>query len=168
MVRRVGLTLLVGVLAAAAAERDDPADKPPPKEEVVVAGEVFKLEVAADEEARTRGLMGRKEIDEHGGMLFLFKDLRWRFFWMKNCLVDIDLVYLDERGRIVRLHKMKTEPPRADDEPEWAYERRLKRYTSRRPAQFALELKAGSIDRLKLKLGQTIELDLDRLKKMAK
>ncbi len=112
--------------------------------------------------------MQRAQIDEHGGMLFIYRDVRWRTFWMKNCLVDIDLVYLDGRGRIVRRHKMKKEPPRGADETEAAYERRLKRYTSRRPAQFAIELNAGSIDRLKLKRGQTIELDLPRLRKMAR
>jgi uncharacterized membrane protein (UPF0127 family) len=63
---------------------------------------------------------------------------------------------------------MKKEPPRGADETEAAYEWRLKAYRSQRPAQFAIELKAGSIDRLKLKRGQTVEMDLARLKRMAR
>ena len=72
------------------------------------------------------------------------------------------------KGRIVQCHKMKKEPPRRDDEPEWSYEWRLKSYPSRRPAQFVIELRAGSIDRLKLEPGQTIELDYARLRRMAR
>ncbi len=87
---------------------------------------------------------------------------------MKDCLIDIDLIFLDGRGRIIRLHKMKREPPRGKDESVFAYERRLKDYSSHRPMQFAIELEAGSIDRLKLEPGRTIRLDLRRLRKMAK
>ena len=63
---------------------------------------------------------------------------------------------------------MKKEPPRRADESVRAYEQRLKLYPSRRPVRFAIELETGSIDRLKLKPGQTIPLDLRRLKKMAR
>jgi uncharacterized membrane protein (UPF0127 family) len=82
---------------------------------------------------------------------------------MANCRVDMDLILLDRRGRIVALHRMKKEPPRVTRESQQAYERRLKRYSSHRPAQFAIELKAGSIDELKAQEGQRIEMDVDRL-----
>jgi uncharacterized membrane protein (UPF0127 family) len=144
------LLLVVGLLLAAAAPAGEAKpDKPkaPPREEIVIAGEKFKLEVAASPPSRARGLMERTEIDEHGGMLFIYRDVRRRSFWMKNCLVDID---------------------RGEDETEWAYEWRLRSYPSRRPAQFVIELEAGTIDRLKLERGQTIELDYSRLRKMAR
>jgi uncharacterized membrane protein (UPF0127 family) len=131
------LLLVVGLLLAAAAPAGEAKpDKPkaPPREEIVIAGEKFKLEVAASPPSRARGLMERTEIDEHGGMLFIYRDVRRRSFWMKNCLVDID----------------------------------LRSYPSRRPAQFVIELEAGTIDRLKLERGQTIELDYSRLRKMAR
>jgi uncharacterized membrane protein (UPF0127 family) len=141
---------------------------PPPREEVVIGGEVFQLEIAADPVARARGLMGRERIDEHGGMLFVYRDARRRTFWMKNCLVNIDLLYLDSKGRIVQCCRMKRESPRREDETEWAYEWRLKSYPSRRPAQFVIELKAGSIERLKIERGQALELDRARLRRMAR
>jgi uncharacterized membrane protein (UPF0127 family) len=163
------LPLLLAAAVSGAEPRQPDAKPPPPaREEVVIAGEVFKLLLAADPVARARGLMDRAQIDEHGGMLFVHRDVRRRTYWMKNCLVDIDLLYLDSKGRIVQRYKMKKEPPRGADETEWAYEWRLKRYTSRRPAQFVIELKAGSIDRLKLERGQIIELDCARLRKMAR
>ncbi|MCH7848771.1 MAG: DUF192 domain-containing protein [Planctomycetes bacterium] len=161
--------LFVLLVAAGAIGQDDKeadASKKIPKEEIVIGEHTFKLEVAANTKTRAKGLMGREKIDEHGGMIFIYKRAQMQSFWMKNCLVDIDLLYLDGRGRIVSMHKMKKEPPRGENESVVDYERRLKRYPSRRPAQFIIELKPGSIDRLKPKVGQTIELDLPRLRQI--
>ncbi|MHC4414479.1 MAG: DUF192 domain-containing protein [Planctomycetota bacterium] len=165
---RLPALLLLAAAVAAAGQETKPDQEEPPTEKVVLSGETFKLEIAADVKARTRGLMGRKEIDEHGGMLFVFPSPGRRSFWMKNCLVNIDLAFLDRRGRIIGLHRMKAEPPRHRFEGIMAYERRLKKYPSRRRCQFAIELKSGSIDRLKLEQGLLVELDLARLKKMAR
>ncbi len=120
--------LLLGAAGARAADekKKPPPAKGPPTEKVVIGAEKFELEVAADRKARTKGLMGRQRIDDHGGMLFVFRNARNRSFWMKDCLIDMDLLMLDARGRIIRLHKMKREPPRQEDESVFAYERRLK------------------------------------------
>ena len=161
--------LFVLLVAAGAIGQDDKeadAEKKIPKEEVVIGQETFKLEVAADEKSRAEGLMNRQKIEDDGGMIFIYKRARVRSFWMKNCLVDIDLLYLDGRGRIVSMHKMKKEPARSENESVIDYERRLKRYPSRRPAQFIIELRAGWIDRLKPKVGETIELDLPKLRQI--
>ncbi len=166
---RLGATVvLVGLLAAAPGPASRPAETEPAREDVVIAGELFRLELAANARLRARGLGGREKVSDDGGMLFVFPDTRYRSFWMKDCLVDIDLMFLDSRGRIVAVHRMKTEPPRGPRESMPAYERRLKLYASSRPTRIAIELKTGSIDRLKLETGQLIELDLVRLKKKAR
>jgi uncharacterized membrane protein (UPF0127 family) len=87
---------------------------------------------------------------------------------MANCKMDIDVVFLDPEGTIVTIRKMKVEPAQRADESQAEYQQRLKLYSSRRPAQFAIELKPGTPERLKLKAGQKIAFDLARLKKMAK
>jgi uncharacterized membrane protein (UPF0127 family) len=116
--------------------------------------------------------MGRSRIDESGGMLFVFptKQVQRQAFWMKNCLVDIDIVYLDPLGKVTATHRMKAEPPQGHDESDAAYEARLRQHTypSGYPAQFAIELKAGWLDQLNLKIEDRIELDLDRLKALAR
>lgn len=137
------------------------------RERIIIAGETFELEVAADDAARAAGLMHRDSIDANGGMLFIYPRAAMRSFWMANCKVDIDILFLDAKGKIVALHRMKAEPLRGEYESETAYHARLKRYSSRRAAQFAIELKAGTIDRLELKVGQIIEMDYDRLKQLA-
>ena len=150
-------------------------DPPPPpdeekieKEEVKIAEQTFKLEVANDDAERAQGLMGRKKIDDDGGMLFVYKRAGQRSFWMKNCIIDIDLIFLDPKGKIVALHEMQPDPPQRPAETDWEYDNRLKRYPSRFSAQYGIELKAGTIKKLKLERGQTIELDFRRLTREAK
>ena len=145
-----------------------PSQSQPATEDIVIAGEKFRLEIAANEPAREKGLMGRDHIDPNGGMLFIYPQPKELSFWMANCIIDIDILFLDAKGRIVATHKMKAEAPRKSGESQDEYEARLKRYESKRLAQFAIELKAGTIDRLKLKPGQMIEMDVQRLGHMGR
>jgi uncharacterized membrane protein (UPF0127 family) len=141
-------------------------------ERIVIGGRAFDLEVVADPESRAQGLMHRESIDEHGGMLFIFPDneVKVQSFWMKNCLVDIDIIYLDPHGRVTATHRMKAQPPQGPEEPEAAYEARVQqqRYPSGYPAQFAIELRSGWLDQLNLKVEDRIDLDVARLKALAR
>ncbi len=168
MIRTAPVVVALLGLLAAAGPTTAPGESTPVREEVVIAGETFRLELADTDKSRGRGLGGRTKIDTDGGMLFVFRHARWRSFWMKDCLIDIDAIFLDNRGRITAVHEMKKQPPRADDESVAAYEYRLKHYPSRGPSRFVIELQEGSIDRLRIKRGQTIRLDLPRLKKKAR
>jgi len=125
---------------------------------VFLGGVAYELEVADDPASRERGLMGRREIPPRGGMLFVFPDEAPRAFWMKNCLVDMDLAFLDASGRVVSTHRMRVEPPRGPGESEAAYEARLRHYASGAPARFAIELRAGSLARLGLDPGEAVDL----------
>lgn len=163
--RTLVLLALVTVLPSACSQSRSAA---PATIAIEIAGEVFELEVAADGSAREKGLMGRTELDAHGGMIFIFPDVGLRSFWMKNCLMDIDVMFLDASGRVTAMHTMIVEPPQRHDETETQYELRLIGYRSAFPAQFAIELQPGSLDRLNIRVEDKIELDLDRLKAYAR
>ena len=145
-----------------------PDEKKPPLEKVVIVERTFKLELAADPVSRANGLMGREKLEKDRGMLFVYPRSGNRNFWMMNCLIDIDLIFLNSQGRITALHEMKKEAPQGKDETNAQYSRRLKRYPTRRSSQYGIELQKGSIKKLKLKVGQTIKLDFKRLTKLAK
>jgi len=139
-----------------------------PRETIIIKGEVFRLEVAADEATRSRGLMHRQSIPEDGGMLFIFPRPEYQSFWMGYCLVDIDIIYLDAQGRVTATHRMEAQAPQGKDETVAEYEARLheRSYPSYFPAQFVIELKGGWLDRLNLQMEDKIDLDLPRLKAM--
>jgi uncharacterized membrane protein (UPF0127 family) len=165
-----------------------PGDAPKPDDRharVSIAGREFNLELALDNETRFKGLSGRTEIPADGGMLFVFPDhlVNIQEFVMRDCLVPIDIIYLDGSGRIQTWYEMKPEPPRSEAErenkppypgaPAWAavneaYEARLRRYSSRYPAQFVIELKGGTIASMNLQAGQKITLDTTTLKRRAR
>lgn len=123
----------------------------------------FTLEVVADDATRTLGLGGRTEVPADGGMLFSFPDSRLRQFVMRDCLVDIDIIFLDATGNITAMHHMPVEAPQTSDESALEYERRLKRYSSRFNARYAIELQGGMLENLDLQVGQTIDLPTKRL-----
>ena len=139
-----------------------------PTIKIPIAGESFTFEIADDAWERARGLSGRKRLGKDEGMLFAYARPEILGYWMKNCLIDIDIVYVRRDGRIMAVHRMKKEPPRRDGEFLSEYEARLPRYSSKHIVQFALEFPAGTIDRLKLKEGQRLTLPREQLLKDAK
>lgn len=158
-VRWLVLGLAAALLVGCTPRGGDPAA--PSMQRVTLAGRTFHLEVAADDDARYQGLSDRPSIPEDGGMLFVFPDAAVRTFVMRRCLVPIDIAFLGPRGRIVAMHAMQVEPY---DTPE----SRLTRYSSHWPAQFAIELRGGTLAELGVELGQAVELPLEALQAVAR
>lgn len=162
--RRAMLLTLVVAISVALSACSSPKPAPDGFQIVQLDGADYTLELVADDATRTIGLGGRESIPERGGMLFSFPNARTRQFVMRDCLIDIDIIFLDASGRIVATHAMTTEEPKKDSESSSEYESRLKRYSSRYPAQFAIEIRGGVLETMSYKPGDKIELDLDYLK----
>lgn len=135
---------------------------------IPIGNEIFYVTIVNTTQTRAQGLMHRTEIPKDGGMLFVFPDAILRSFWMKNCLVPIDLIFLDSRGTITATHAMPIEEPKTEDESEWEYDNRLSHYWSNSPARFAIELQSGSIKRLGLEVNERIALDVPHLRSLAR
>lgn len=135
---------------------------------VSISGKQFNLEIVDDISSRADGMMHRTSFLPESGMLFIFPIAGERSFWMKNCLIPIDLIFLDSRGTITALHEMPIEDPPSDNESDWEYEQRLRRFWSYGPARFAIELEEGSIQKLGLRVNDRVPLDLTYLKTLAR
>lgn len=62
--------------------------------EADIAGHVFQLEVARTPSEQAMGLMHRSALEDNRGMLFPFSRPRMAQFWMYNCLISLDMVFL--------------------------------------------------------------------------
>ncbi len=154
----VALAVIAGALGWVLLDR---FSGPPKFVRATIGGERFRLETCFDDKSRADGMMGRDSLGDDEGMIFVFPDTRKRGFWMKGCLIDLDIVYLDEAGRVVSFTTMKRPAPGTPDH-------RLPNYPSYYPCRYAIELRAGRAKELGIKEADLVELPLSTLKKWAR
>jgi hypothetical protein len=99
----------------------------------------IKAEVALTAEQRQMGLMYRRDLASHEGMLFVFDTATPQCFWMKNTPTPLTIAFIADDGRIVNLADMKP-----FDESS---------HCSAKPVRFVLEMNQGWFDKRGIKPG---------------
>ena len=89
----------------------------------------IRAEVARTPMQTQTGMMFRREMAQHEGMLFVFDGLERRCFWMKNTLLPLSIAFIADDGRIVSLADMQ---PQSEES-----------HCSAEPVRFALEMNQG-------------------------
>jgi uncharacterized protein len=112
-------------------------------------GSAVRVEVAADDPTRAQGLMYRDRLSDDRGMIFFFPQSGNYPFWMKNTIIPLDIIWIDEGKRIV--HIAHDVPPcKADPCPN---------YPPGADARYVLETAAGVAARHGLSNGQTLRFE---------
>lgn len=107
-------------------------------------GEFF-VELATTDHERRKGLMYRPKMQDRWGMLFIYEAAERRSFWMKNTLIPLDMIFVDESGRVVHvIHEA---------EPETTTPRR-----SEGPAKYVVELNGGEAREFGIEAGARMEV----------
>lgn len=70
--------------------------------QVEIADQIIELEVARTSSEQAMGLMFREELADNQGMLFPFNNPRPVSFWMRNVLINLDMVFLRD-GEVVAI-----------------------------------------------------------------
>ena len=107
----------------------------------------FTIEIAETPEQMEQGLMYRKSLPPDAGMLFVFPASAVARFWMKNTLIPLDMVFVDGDGHIVGVH-------------ERAVPQSLETISSTAPVKAVIELNGGTVARLGIKPGDTVQYKL--------
>jgi hypothetical protein len=103
----------------------------------------FNVEVAKTAKELENGLMFRKQIDQDRGMLFVFEEEQIYPFWMKNTLIPLDIIWIDENNEIVFI-KNNAEPCK---------ELNCENINPKVNAKYVLEINAGISKNIGLKIG---------------
>jgi len=130
--------LVVFLIALAMACKASPpaqsATAPPlPPSVILPDGGTIQVDLATTPEQQARGLMFVQALPADRGMLFLFDTDEQRPFWMKDCFIALDLVWLDENFTVVDISR-DVPPCQADPCPN---------YFPSRPIRNVLELQGG-------------------------
>jgi uncharacterized membrane protein (UPF0127 family) len=96
-------------------------------------------QVAQTAAQRQTGLMFRREMPQHEGMLFVFEQPATQCFWMKNTLLPLTAAFVADDGTIVNLADMK---PQTEDS-----------HCSTKPVRYVLEMNQGWFAKKNLKAG---------------
>lgn len=105
----------------------------------------FDVELAVTRADQERGLMFRKKMDDHAGMFFIFDRDEIRNFWMRNTLIPLDMIFIDNKFLVVDIYH----GAKPLDETV---------ISSRKPARYVLEVNAGRADKCRIKPGLKVNL----------
>jgi len=134
-------------LGAAPASAGSPRPSARLGQVILPSGHVLEVEVADTPAKIQRGYMFRNGVSDREGMVFLMDSLDFHAFWMKNCRVALDILWLDEAWRVV--HMERNLPPCKDKGP-------CPSHPPLQAALYVLEVQAGLAGREGLKLGDHI------------
>jgi len=137
------IAIVAALLAAAGCHRSPPRRKAP---HVEIRGHRWFVDVAMTAEQRYHGLAGRQHLPQDVGMLFVYPEPQVLDFCMRGCLTPIDIAFIDRDLRVVQMHAMQVEPDQAG---------RVS-YSSNVPAQYALEVAAGSLRTAGVRVGDRV------------
>ncbi len=107
---------------------------------------IISIELADSEQEREKGLMFRKSLEEKSGMLFVFDQEQVASFWMKNTLIPLDILFINNQKKIVAIER-NVPPCQKDSCPLYSASEKVK---------YLLELNSGFADMYNVQVGDSI------------
>lgn len=113
----------------------------------------FVVEVADTSLSRQQGLMNRQSLGKHEGMLFVFPSSFIYPFWMKDTLIPLDIIWINANKEIVYIAE-NVQPC------ENIVTKLCKAVNPQKLSIYVLEINAGTVNDLDIKVGDAIEFEL--------
>ena len=101
---------------------------------------ILKAQIAETEAQQAKGLMFRKYLPESEGMLFVYNKPSLLGFYMANCYIYLDMIFMDSDKKIIGF--LKNQKPMDSTVRDIG-----------KPSQYVLEVNGGFVDRHHIKTG---------------
>ncbi len=105
------------------------------QDQLTINNRTLNVDIVTTSQDQARGLGGKTDLADDYGMLFIFSDERIRQFWMRDMLVPIDMIWIQDNMIVGYVDNVQPEP----DVPL----SQLKVYSSEIPVDKVLEVRAG-------------------------
>jgi len=143
---RKKILLIVILVIAAGAAAVLTKEKP---NRVCFKNHCFDVELAKTAAEISRGLMFKENLGQNKGMLFAFEKESEYPFWMKNTLIPLDIIWINENKEVVFISENAQpcfeESPCLSINPD-------------KNAKYILEINGGLAGKIGLKIGDKITL----------
>lgn len=132
---------LLGFTPAAQAQTGPQARLP--TTQLMAGMHIIQAELAITPEQQATGMMFRREMGTHEGMLFVNEQPGVRCFWMRNTLIPLSIAFIADDGTIVNIAEMDALSERS--------------HCAEQPVRFALEMNRGWFAKRGLKAGSRLQ-----------
>lgn len=121
---------------------------------ILVGNTEITVQVADTKDKQQLGLGKRSHLNESSGMLFPYSRKTIPYFWMKDMLIPLDIIWIAEQ-KIVGIEQNVPYFPSNIPDVE------LPTYSPPVPIDYVLEVNAGYSDRHNFKIGDEVKINLD-------
>jgi len=118
--------------------------------QVIIKNSIWEAEVAKTPKAREKGLAGREYLGVDRGMLFVFEELGYYTFWMRDMEISIDIIFIKD-NKVVDLVARTPVPTNG----------KVFSYTPTKEINYVFEIRPGSINRYGIGIGDTVKITFD-------
>ncbi len=163
---RLPLLLLLALVSTSCRAQPAPQSAPAllelgsfPRSELTITSAAgtqrYEIWLADTPQRETQGLMFVRDLPASQGMLFINKTPTPMSMWMKNTYIPLDMLFIDGRGRILRIFANTT--PHS-----------LDLLADPRPVKAVLELRGGECAARQIRVGDTVHYSAFRNARVAK
>lgn len=72
---------------------------------ITIGNKEYDVREAHTEEEKERGLQGINELPDDQGMLFFFEEPQEVSMWMKDTLIPLDIIFINEENEVIKVSK---------------------------------------------------------------
>ena len=120
---------------------------------ISINDKIISVQIADNKPRQARGLMFQEQLEYDEGMFFVFDKLENHNIWMPNMQFPIDIMWLDNDGRIIDIEKdvpacktaleTLTCPEYGDDSLD---------------SKYVLEVTAGFVEKFAISIGEIVDI----------